>query len=108
MTHRYRQPIAMHLAEEQPHTFRWRACEYRVVRVLATWHLRDRWWAAGAGAEGVESLGGTAAERPSDRHYYRLLCVPDLICEIYFDALAGDATSGDATDGIWMLDRVYD
>jgi len=129
MTHRYLHPIDVRLAEEQPHTFRWRAREYRVVRVLATWHLRDRWWAAGSEA---------ASERPSDRHYYRLDCAPDLICDVYYDAavsvkVGGDAASGETVgsdtavsdaavsdtaggemvDGVlaagaWILDRVYD
>lgn len=81
----------------------WRETTYRVRAVLARWHLRTRWWAAGpddasdgegAGAEG-DALGDAPA---TDRYYFRLRCVPELICVVYYDAAAG----------AWHLEAVYD
>jgi hypothetical protein len=62
---------------------------YRVLEVLATWHLRDRWW------EQPEEASTVGA---SDRFYYRALCAGDFICDVYYDAASAR----------WILDRVHD
>lgn len=81
----------------------WRETTYRVCAVLARWHLRTRWWVAGpdgAGdGDGAGADGDTARDAaPTDRHYFRLRCVPELICAVYYDAAAG----------AWHLGAVYD
>jgi hypothetical protein len=88
MTRRYGQPIQAQVANSRIYSFEWRGIRYRVYRVLATWHLRDRWWAA----------FGKEAEKSSNRTYYRLDCSGDLQCEVYFDA----------STNVWILDRIYD
>ena len=95
MTRHYGQPIAVTAAESgagQPAAFRWRGVRYRVREVLATWHLRDRWWESPPPADAPATSGA------SDRHYYRLRCSSGLLCDVYYDA---------ARDG-WVLDRVHD
>ncbi len=97
MTRRYGDLIlvAQH-HDNQPRCFIWHGTTYRVQSVLAMWHLQDRWWEPipSGQASSHEALEATA----SDRHYYRLECLPGLVCEIYFDS---------ASDR-WVLDRVYD
>ena len=93
MTKRYGDPILVAHQNDQLRCFIWRGTTYHVEAVLAIWHLRDRWW---EGRIRGYTTPQTAIE--SDRHYYRLDCSPELLCEIYFDA---------ASDG-WILDRVYD
>jgi hypothetical protein len=88
MAHRYGHPIHVTCAAGQPSRFSWRDAQYTVAEVLATWHLRDRWWA--------QPGDGTAAA--SDRYYYRIQCMEGLLCDLYYDA-ARDA---------WVLDRVHD
>ena len=39
---------------DSPRCFIWHGMTYRVQEVLATWHLRDRWW------EGLEPRAGVA------------------------------------------------
>lgn len=95
MTRRYGDLILVaESAYNQPRCFIWRGITYRVREVLAMWHLRDRWW------EGKTRRhpGSQPRERESDRQYYRLDCVPELLCEIYFDSVSER----------WTLDRVYD
>jgi len=94
MTRRYGDMIvvAQH-HNDQPRCFIWRGTTYRVQAILATWHLRDRWWETT-----TAGYTGTHAVPESDRHYYRLECSPELQCELYYDA---------ASDR-WILDRVYD
>ena len=136
MSHRYAEIVQVQLDGEAPRTLCWRGRTYQVVEVLATWHLRTRWWQRSP----VESVTGQSEEHdqaqayssaqapaqhpsqshvpshvsshipshaqktlpapkpPSDRHYFRLTCIPSLICELYFDAEPGS----------WILDRVYD
>jgi hypothetical protein len=94
MTQRYGDPILV--AEStisQPRCFIWRGVTYRVQEVLAMWHLQDRWWESR-----TRGHADTQAAGESNRQYYRLECSPELLCEIYFDAVS---------DG-WTLDRVYD
>lgn len=112
MTRRYGHAITVTHAGSLPAGFHWNGIAYRVVEVLATWHLRDRWWetAATVGTAATREAGTahtpmTSAPQadarpalPSDRHYYRLRCASGLICEIYHDSV-GDA---------WVLDAVYD
>ena len=90
MTRHYDQPIRVRCAANGvPRQIVWREVPYRVLEVLSRWHLRDRWWAdvsAGPGA------------RPSDRHYYRLRCTENLICDVYYDAASA----------AWMLENLYD
>ena len=95
MAHRYGHPIRVVCDARQPRHFSWREANHRIVEVLATWHLRDRWWApSGHGTEGTDGMRAGA----SDRHYYRVLCADGLLCDLYYDA---------AWDG-WVLDRVHD
>jgi hypothetical protein len=88
MTRRYGQPIQAQVANGRIHSFKWRGIRYHVYEVLATWHLRDRWWAT----------SGKEAEESSNRTYYRLDCSGGLQCEVYFDA----------STNVWILDRIYD
>jgi hypothetical protein len=89
MTRRYGQPIQAQVVHGQLYSFKWRGTLYRIHRVLATWHLRDRWWA---------TISGKEAETSSNRTYYRLDCSGDLQCDVYFDA----------STNVWILDRIYD
>lgn len=104
MAHRYAQviipvpsaatePDPLGVAVPPPHAFSWRGQDYMVRSVLARWHLEARWWEA---APSAARRG--ASPTASDRSYYRLVCVPDLLCEVYYDARAGQ----------WVLDVVYD
>lgn len=96
MAHRYGHPIRVVCDAGDPHHFSWREDDHVIVEVLATWHLRDRWWASsGRRTNGADGTAGTGA---SDRHYYRVLCTDGLLCDLYYDA---------ARDG-WILDRVHD
>ena len=105
MAHRYGQPVAVDAIAGQPVAFTWRGVQYAVRDVLATWHLRDRWWepttpstppAGGSSASTRASAG--ASPGASDRHYYRVRCAGEQIFDLYHDA---------AVDR-WVLDRVYD
>ncbi len=107
MTRRYGDLIlvAQHSGTSHPRCFIWRGITYQVVAVLATWHLRDRWWnptpqgaSGGIGTSGPLVTREEGADFESDRHYYRLDCSPGLLCDLYFDA---------ACDR-WILDRVFD
>jgi hypothetical protein len=94
MTKRYGDPILVaQYSNSQPRCFIWHGTTYWVKEALAMWHLRDRWWEA-------KIIGPAASPRASasDRHYYRLECSPELICDLYYD-LASDS---------WILDRIYD
>lgn len=95
MTRRYGQVIAVTSTGHAPTGFRWNGVAYRVVEVLATWHLRDRWWETGTAGEAV---AGASILPASDRHYWRVRCASGLICEVYHD-MVSDA---------WVLDCVYD
>ena len=88
MAHRYRHAVRVTCAEGLPHRFRWREGEHTVAEILATWHLRDRWW--------VQPGEGTAGS--SDRRYYRIQCADGLLCDLYHDVVADT----------WILDRVHD
>jgi hypothetical protein len=94
MAHAYGELIALTCdAQGQPVRFTWRSREYVIREVLATWHLRDRWW-----LRGLASASLAPAQRASDRTYYRVHCVGDVFGEVYHDAVSG----------AWILDRVYD
>ena len=93
MTRLYGDPVLVALHDDQLQCFIWRGTTYRVQEVLATWHLRDRWWDHPSRGAATASA---AAE--TDRYYYRLECSPELQCELYFDS----------TSAGWVLDRVYD
>ncbi len=89
MAHRYAHPIEVTRTGETLDSLIWRATTYRVLDVLATWHLRDRWWESGDG------------QGASDRTYYRVLCASTLgehVFEVYHDT----------TNGRWILDRAHD
>ena len=108
MAHRYGHLVAVDAIGGQPAAFTWRGVQYAVRDVLATWHLRDRWWepappsapcAGGSGGSSASiraSAGGSTGA--SDRHYYRVRCAGEQIFDLYYDA---------AVDH-WVLDRVYD
>ncbi len=106
MTRRYGHAITVTHVGNHLAGFHWNGTAYRVVELLATWHLRDRWWETEeteqAHAEGDAQTSIQPVDvrppSPSDRHYYRLRCASGLICEIYHDSV-GDA---------WVLDAVYD
>ena len=87
MAHRYGQPVPVTLAGDQPSSFEWHSAHYRVAEVLATWHLRDRWWAR-----------GSAAAAASDRHYYRVRCADEQVFDLYHDV----------ERALWVLDRAQD
>lgn len=86
MARRYGHPISITLSSARPSRFRWRDADYRIVEVLSTWHLRDRWWEP-------SSAGGT-----SDRLYYRVRCAGEQIFELYHDLISDS----------WVLDRIHD
>jgi hypothetical protein len=88
MAHRFGQPVQVTLAASLPVSFLWRGAHYPIAEVLATWHLRDRWWEAPA----------APGRRPSDRRYYRVRCAGEQIFELYHDAVSDH----------WVLDRAYD
>ena len=90
MTRHYGPPIQAQVAAGQLHSFNWRGTHYSVRKVLATWHLQDRWWAT--------SSEETGKSDSSNRTYYRLDRSSDLQCDVYFDA----------STSMWILDRVYD
>jgi hypothetical protein len=82
MSRYYNDPIEVALlADGTPAHIVWRGTRYRVRRIFARWHLRDRWWATAP-----STPEAAASEQPSDRYYYRLYCAPSLICDIYEDA----------------------
>jgi hypothetical protein len=88
-------------AGREPTAFTWRGAEYRVVEVLARWHLVDRWWLASAQvAARVSGTGVRDASRraASDREYYRVRCADQQVFDLYFDAATG----------VWVLDRAHD
>ena len=85
-------------ADHLPQAFGWQQTVYRVVEVLGRWHLRDRWWLTDGSAALAEPASGLGTLGASDRRYYRVRCVPALLCEIYHDAVTG----------AWVLDRVCD
>ena len=102
MAHRYGHPISVTLAggpdrpDSRPtplprhwlQSFVWRDQCYAVAEIIATWHLRDRWWErAGAGA--------------SDRTYYRVCCrgsAGEQLFDLYHDTVTG----------CWVLDLAHD
>ncbi len=90
MAHRYGHQIDVTLAAGTPGSFQWRGDGYRVAEVLATWHLRDRWW--------EQSAGDAPAVGASDRTYYRVRCAGEQIFDLYYDAVSER----------WVLDRAHD
>ncbi len=110
-------------ATDAPTAFAWRGTWYQVDEILATWRLRDRWWAGGAGApiadvaevveDATEGAPGNApagahsadallpTERPTERVYFRALCRdPEgvQVFDLYYDVASGQ----------WVLDRAHD
>jgi hypothetical protein len=90
-----------------PAAFVWRGVWYQVDETLATWRLRDRWWATPstdtADATDVGGWGAPHADAlpPTDRVYYRVRCVDpegEQIFDLYYDAATGQ----------WVLDRAHD
>jgi hypothetical protein len=100
MAHRYRERIVTRCASGAPVTFFWHDVWYRVDEILATWRLRDRWWAAPA-ADAATGLGRADLSTPAERTYYRVLC-RDPEGEQIFDLSYDDAS------GQWMLDYAHD
>jgi hypothetical protein len=107
MAHRYRDVILVRIAGQAdaapapPAAFKWREIWYQVDAVLATWRLRDRWWAAPAADVVGRSDSAADALAPTERVYYRVRCV-DPEGEQVFDLYH------DAASGLWRLDRVHD
>jgi len=86
-----------------PAAFVWRGVWYQVDETLATWRLRDRWWAAPVAdvAAGADVNAGADALAPTERTYYRVRCVDpegEQIFGLYYDAASGQ----------WVLDRAHD
>jgi hypothetical protein len=95
-----------------PAAFNWRGMWYQVDELLATWRLRDRWWAAPVAdvADVAPPEGGSdhaARALPADalpateRAYYRVLCRDpqgEQVFDLYYDAATQQ----------WVLDRVHD
>ena len=144
MAHRYGEAILVRRASGQPArggraaslvdddapgvpaAFAWRGTWYRIDDILATWRLRDRWWAghvnapvadvadvadevegARASGPGSDRTGAPVAdalppgERPTERIYFRVLCRdPEgvQVFDLYYDVASGQ----------WMLDRAHD
>lgn len=115
MAHRYGETILIRRASRRreapaaagaPAAFIWRGVWYPVDEILATWRLRDRWWAAPiADATDVADadVAHLAADAlaPTERTYYRVLCRDpqgEQVFDLYYDA---------ATEQ-WVLDRVHD
>ncbi len=103
--------------ERGPASFAWRGVWYRVDAIIATWRLRDRWWAGGTGAliadvadvaEVTEDSGMGGGSGPqadvlpaTERIYYRVVCRDPQgiqVFDLYYDAASGQ----------WMLDRAHD
>ena len=87
MTHRYLQPVSVSLTAGRLSAFSWRGVHYPVAEVLATWHLRDRWWEPPTSPRGA-----------SDRQYYRVRTEDHQVFELYVEAASGQ----------WILDCVHD
>jgi len=115
MAHRYGEVVLIRRARSgkaagmdgAPAAFVWRGVWYQVDETLATWRLRDRWWAAPAAdvaeSAGVAGWGAPPADAlpPTDRVYYRVRCVDpegEQIFDLYYDAATGQ----------WVLDRAHD
>ena len=89
--------VAAELPVGAPAAFFWHGAWYHVDAVLASWRLRDRWWAAPAAD--VADVADVA--RPTERTYYRVLCrdpAGEQVFDLYYDAASGQ----------WMLDRAHD
>lgn len=110
MAHRYGEVVLIRRAESDmagaPAAFVWRGVWYQVDETLATWRLRDRWWAAPS-ADVADVAGGAwdapraDALPPTDRVYYRVRCADpegEQIFDLYYDAASGQ----------WVLDRAHD
>lgn len=113
MAHRYSEMILTQRATSAsgaglsgaPAAFKWRGVWYQVDETLATWRLRDRWWAAPS-ADVADVAGGFGAPiadvlPPTERTYYRVLCRDpegEQVFDLYYDA----------ANGQWTLDRAHD
>lgn len=103
MAHRYGRPVHVSVRGHSkskpeceggrdggtPVSFRWLGAEYPIREVLATWHLRDRWWAAAP---------TTHVPRQSDRFYYRVRCRDEQVFDLYYDVVSR----------LWVLDVAHD
>ncbi|HEX9039051.1 MAG TPA: DUF6504 family protein [Ktedonobacterales bacterium] len=104
MAHRYHDPILVRRApgaSSAPAAFKWRDAWYEVDATLATWRLRDRWWAAPAADVASGADDAADATTPTERVYYRVRCLDpegEQIFDLYHDAARGQ----------WVLDRAHD
>jgi hypothetical protein len=89
MTHRYLQPVTVTLTAGRLTAFSWRGVHYAVAEVLASWHLRDRWW---------EPASGEGGAHASDRQYSRVRTADHQVFDLYVER----------GNGQWILDSVYD
>lgn len=115
MAHRYTEAILVRRAravearpekgaerwDGAPVSFKWRDMWYQVDAVLATWRLRDRWWAAPIADVATGTDVAADALPPTERVYYRVRCVDprgEQIFDLYYDAASGR----------WLIDRAHD
>lgn len=111
MTHRYGATILVRLARPgdlpgqrhpgAPVAFKWRDVWYQVDATLATWRLRDRWWAAPSADVASGTDDAADAWAPTVRVYYRVRCLDpegEQIFDLYHDEARGQ----------WILDRAHD
>jgi Family of unknown function (DUF6504) len=100
MTRRYGHAISVKVAGSHLTGFQWNDIPYRVVEVLAAWHLRDRWWEVGEADASMANGAASKRTQPSasNRYYYRVRCASGLICDVYHDVISN----------AWVLDCVYD
>jgi Family of unknown function (DUF6504) len=91
MAHQYGLPVKVVQAPDgSPASFVWHGAAYEVAEVLSRWHLMDRWWERG---DPYAALGF------SDRHYFRVRCMPyHQIFDLYFDQ----------AQHVWVLDYAHD
>jgi hypothetical protein len=102
VAHRYRHPIQVSCSADLPASFIWRGARYRIVEVLSTWHLQDRWWqpttAPAPSSTAPSTAPSIASTQESDRRYYRVRCADQQTFDLYYDTVSA----------CWILDCVHD
>ncbi|HWP95847.1 MAG TPA: hypothetical protein VN426_03285 [Syntrophomonadaceae bacterium] len=82
MMRRFPAPLEVHCGpDNQPRDLYLQPAQVRVVEVLDCWCDTGCWW-----------------DGESEKFFYRLHCMPDLLCEIFQDQHSGQ----------WFLYKIYD